>query len=356
MAADLTYHQSNFEFTGDNNMTFVRYVLILCCSTLMANGVVFADDYKASAEAEEIYQRAYSLYFRMNNTEENKKEAVVLYQQAAELGHRIAQWRLYVFYDEGVELEEDVKKATYWLIKSADQGYLFAQNYAGLNYALGLNGVDVDHEKARRYLIPAAEGGHPIALTAMAAYYMLGEGVEQNIDLAVKLKKLADAIYADTSAIYALHLKVDRYVVSNLFSEGLIERIMHQFACQNNIIAEAFMFRQVDQENRYLWLKVSAYSGSPIAIYQYNKILASDKESDLNEITLAYELLLFHREKLFVFFQENDAVDGETNADSFVSKISKDVGIRLSETEKNQQKYVLLMVEYLISNDQSIYV
>jgi TPR repeat protein len=61
-------------------------------------------------------------------TKIDKQKAFELYQNAANLGHDIAQNNLAIMYEEGDCITKDIDRAIYWYEKSAKQGNKGAQN------------------------------------------------------------------------------------------------------------------------------------------------------------------------------------------------------------------------------------
>jgi TPR repeat protein len=58
----------------------------------------------------------------------DKQKAAELYQKAANLGHKVAQYNLALMYKNGDGIEKDLDKAIYWYEQSSKQGFQKAQN------------------------------------------------------------------------------------------------------------------------------------------------------------------------------------------------------------------------------------
>ena len=83
-----------------------------------------------------------------NGVEQDNKQAIYWWTEAAKMGHAEAQLKLgwWLMYGKGV-VDVDQKQAVEWLVKSAEQGNPHAQFEAGLAYAKGA-GVTADPVQA----------------------------------------------------------------------------------------------------------------------------------------------------------------------------------------------------------------
>lgn len=96
----------------------------------------------------------------------------------------------------------DYQKAIIWLQKSAEQGYVNAQNELGYWFHMGY-GVAKDQKKAFSWYKKAAEQGYDIAQYNVGLCYEYGRGVQQSeSDAFLWYKKAAEKGYK--SALYAL--------------------------------------------------------------------------------------------------------------------------------------------------------
>ena len=101
--------------------------------------------------ADKLYKEAKALLDAKNYT-----EAVPKLQQAADKGHKKAQYRLGKCYKEGWGVEKDRKKATQYYALSARQGYAKAQYQLGKAYLKG-KGVPADEQQAKSWLTKAVK-------------------------------------------------------------------------------------------------------------------------------------------------------------------------------------------------------
>lgn len=87
-------------------------------------------------------------------------------------------------YIVGDEVKQDLKKAFYWLQKSAKAGESRSQNFIGSMYYSG-KGTKQDYQKALYWHKKAAEQGEANSMGQLGMMYMKGEGVKQNDKQAV---------------------------------------------------------------------------------------------------------------------------------------------------------------------------
>jgi TPR repeat protein len=92
-----------------------------------------------------------------------------LWRRAAEQGYAPAQSRLGDILDAAEEDEEAVA----WYRKAADQGYAAGEYGLGQMYAKG-EGVKKDHEQARIYIVRSAEQGYLFAAVLLMDSYRVG--------------------------------------------------------------------------------------------------------------------------------------------------------------------------------------
>lgn len=313
-------------------------VFLFCFASLIIGvGVVVGeDDYKTNPETEAIYQKAYELYFGANRTNESRKKAIPLYQEAAELGHRVAQWRLHRIYLSGDLISKDVDKAIKWLLRSADQGYLFAQSEMGLKFSLGAQGVEIDHERAQSYLLLAMNGGHPDALAAMSVYYLTGEGVEQDLILGNDLINKARNIFRTPFGLDRLHQELDSGAITNINVQTVPKELLRQLACSSNDWAQYFSYQQSTGQHKRDWLKVSASSGNPLAIYRYNEVLSKEDNVHVNELVSAYELMWRYRDRFVRFAIDFGGAHKNTTARKLISDTYHEISGKLSKNDREE--------------------
>ena len=117
--------------------------------------------------------------------EQDLKKAATWYRRAAESGNEYAQFKLGGFYHFGTGVERDYINAAKWYLKSAEQGYDLAQLKLGLMYEEG-EGVEKDPTEAAKWFRKAAEQGNPFGAGKLGLMYESGQGVKRSLEAAAK--------------------------------------------------------------------------------------------------------------------------------------------------------------------------
>lgn len=154
--------------------------------------------------AERLYREAVELDFKAEATEENKRRAVALYRQAAELGYAPAMFNLGVSCEEGDGVEADVAEANRWYILAAEAGHAAAMFNLGNNYRIG-RGLARNTARAFDLFRRAADAGNTDALINLGVAYERGEGTSPDPQHAVECYKRA-ALNGSSAAAYNLAL------------------------------------------------------------------------------------------------------------------------------------------------------
>ncbi|XP_023227736.1 death ligand signal enhancer-like isoform X2 [Centruroides sculpturatus] len=158
-----------------------------------------------------------------NGIKRDLEKAAHYYKLAASEGHGLALYNLGIYYLEGMGgLEKDENTAIELIEKAAEQNIVEAQVFLGIHYFqcnkrckafkyfekaaktstdgqyyLGLCfengwGTNIDNHQAAKLFSSAAASGHLEAIFSIASYYEKGlGGIEQDIDFAISLYKLA---------------------------------------------------------------------------------------------------------------------------------------------------------------------
>lgn len=117
-------------------------------------------------------------YHYQLGTEADYAQAAQAYLEAAELGHRQAQYRLGELLVSGKGLQHDPVAAHQWIRRAAKQGVLDAQATLGSMYEFGV-GVMADRTEAERwYLLAAKKGDVPAMVGLGRLYYLKSQGDE----------------------------------------------------------------------------------------------------------------------------------------------------------------------------------
>ena len=130
----------------------ILFLLVLCCTSSVFGGE-FEDTLKKAEQGDaDAQMRLAELYAEGKIVEQNFKKALYWIKVSAERGNPIAQFGLgNLYWDEEkgayVSLPQDFKKAFYWFEKSAKQGNIDAKKMMGIMLDVG-QGVTQDHEQA----------------------------------------------------------------------------------------------------------------------------------------------------------------------------------------------------------------
>lgn len=108
------------------------------------------------------------------------ERAVAYYTEAAEKGHKEAQYKLGYLFSEGDSVEQNYATAAHWFLKAAENNHADALYAVALMYRKGLY-FDRDPDKADVYCEKAAAAGSAQAKTVLAQYYLLGIRYEQDL-------------------------------------------------------------------------------------------------------------------------------------------------------------------------------
>lgn len=110
--------------------------------------------------------------------------------KSAEFGYVSAQYRIGFMHFYGNIFEQDYAKALVWYTKAAQNGNAIAQNAIGNMYFKGI-GVEHDSKEAYKWYIMAARQKYTPALNNLALYYENGGIVEKNPRTAIALYRLS---------------------------------------------------------------------------------------------------------------------------------------------------------------------
>lgn len=113
--------------------------------------------------------------------ENNFKEGISYYEQAAKLGDAEAQYNYAFALEAGGAEVKDVKLANEWFLKSAQQNYPEAELKLAYNYGTG-NGLPQDYKQAFYWTHRCAEQGDPECMYNIISCYQEGLGTQKNTD------------------------------------------------------------------------------------------------------------------------------------------------------------------------------
>ncbi|MBE7727870.1 MAG: SEL1-like repeat protein [Enterocloster citroniae] len=165
---------------------------------------ILADDIRGIRQSEsfhadwnEQYKKARNYLYGGADTEQDFKQAFILFKQEAESGNALAMYDLGRMCQDGLGRDADMEKAQEWYGKAltafqlavviADEKkrpYLWYR--IGKMYAVGL-GTEVDHRSAAEWLSRAVAADHMYAQYSLGGLYYRGQGVSQDYAEAFRL-------------------------------------------------------------------------------------------------------------------------------------------------------------------------
>lgn len=140
--------------------------------------------WKKSAESEfpPALHKVGVCYFKgVCGAEQDNKKAFKCFSKAAEDGVGDSMFNLAFFFQEGICVDVDLKKSLEWLEKAADAKQPIACYNLGMQYLMGVNGLDADEAKGTALLTAAAESGIPEAQFTLGCCYESGRGTEKDL-------------------------------------------------------------------------------------------------------------------------------------------------------------------------------
>ena len=148
-------------------------IVLLAAAQTMGQAREAADD----ETAEMLFRRGSDYYYGFV-VEKDINKALILWEDAANKGHAVAQYRLATLYDRGMEsLAPDPQKALQLYRSAARQGYVEAQLELAERYLAG-DVVEKDDAKAYQWCRKAAENGSAEAQCMLSDMYGNGLGVK----------------------------------------------------------------------------------------------------------------------------------------------------------------------------------
>ncbi|MBQ3366425.1 MAG: SEL1-like repeat protein [Acidaminococcaceae bacterium] len=156
-------------------------------------------------------------YYFGRGTQVNYKQAIKLFEIAADAGSDYALYSLGICYEygRGVEKNKDsLKKAFGYYKKAADNGDIVSQNKVGKMHLNG-EGIEKDLKEALSWYMKAAINGNADAQYSLGKMYANGDGVDRDLNKALDWylcaagKKHAGAQY-EVGEMYYYGLGVDK--------------------------------------------------------------------------------------------------------------------------------------------------
>lgn len=117
-------------------------------------------------------------------TDAEKKNDFSLVEIKAEAGDREAQYKLAQYYMEGYGVEKDMRKAMFWLDRSARNGFRSAQIALADLYFKGIVDNQPYYAHALKWYEKAANQGSAYAMAMTGKMYYKGIGTDRNYEIA----------------------------------------------------------------------------------------------------------------------------------------------------------------------------
>lgn len=208
----------------------------------------------AQPSASKLCQKGDDYFFGLNGVAKNPSTAVEYYREAAEKGYGKAQfqlgqcyligqgvdkvdslkafdwilksakqnfaegqYRIGLFYYEGIIVPSNKVEAVTWFLKAAEQGHDDAQNYLGICYLYGYGVTKKDVTEALKWFRKAAKKNNRFAQCNLGDYYY-GQGGEKNVDEALAWYRKS----ADNNYYYAQYKLGKDYYWNYNYNEAVI--------------------------------------------------------------------------------------------------------------------------------------
>ena len=208
-------------------------------------------------------------------------------QIAADAGYARGQYILGIFYQEGIGgTPADIEQALYWFHKAAKQNYPHAQCRLGILYSDADYGIEKDPETAVKWFQLAAAQNDIAARSRLADCLVNGEGIEKNIDEAVRiLRELAQASpeHPEGEAVSQFRLGAlltNKNFAGHNFQEGI--KWLRKSAEQDCIMAQSALGLQYynglgdivkqNWEEARQWFRKAADQGDHLAQFHLGEI------------------------------------------------------------------------------------
>lgn len=130
--------------------------------------------------------------FATSSGDNDYKESLKMYRQAAAAGSAKAQHQLGFMHEQGLGTPRNTTEAARWYILAAQQEYAPSQLAMARAYSIGA-GVAQDYKKARQWYVLAAKQSQQEAYLGLARIYGDGTGVQRDTQLAYALASLTAA-------------------------------------------------------------------------------------------------------------------------------------------------------------------
>jgi TPR repeat protein len=149
-------------------------IILSCACLLLSSLILWADSVQ---EAQELYWKGYDeVQEVVRNKSQDFGSAIKYLEEASELGSADAMQELMQVYDRLARInrgksntEPLLKKSSYWALRAAHAGNIYAQHSIAFKYLEG-EGVEQDYELAEFWYRKAAENGDDLAQDMIDTY------------------------------------------------------------------------------------------------------------------------------------------------------------------------------------------
>lgn len=160
-----------------------------------AEKIVSTGDAQAQADLAEVYM---FIGNSLDQADPDADYAIALEyaRKSAEQNNGDGLWALALAYEHGRGVEQDVDKAIECYRKGADLGHAPSQHSLACYYFRG-DVLEEDHEKAFALCMKSAEQGYGLAMRDVGRAYQFGNGVDDDMSLAIEWYEKALAVIND---------------------------------------------------------------------------------------------------------------------------------------------------------------
>lgn len=160
-----------------------------------AEKIVNTGDAQAQADLAEVYM---FIGNSLDQADPDADYAIALEyaRKSAEQNNGDGLWALALAYEHGRGVEQDVDKAIECYRKGADLGHAPSQHSLACYYFRG-DVLEEDHEKAFALCMKSAEQGYGLAMRDVGRAYQFGNGVDDDMSLAIEWYEKALAVIND---------------------------------------------------------------------------------------------------------------------------------------------------------------
>jgi TPR repeat protein len=197
-------------------LTITVSVMLFAQVNLTGSEQKLVDDMKVranSGEAASQYQLG-KMYYEGKDVPQNLKEAVRMFQLAADKGYPEALVAMGKCYMNGEGVPQDSKQAMKYFNQAALKESPAAEYQIGVMHYAG-EGVPVNYEEGAKWFIKAADGGLVEAQENLGFCYYEGSGVKMNVSESYFWLKLASVrCTPDKTAEYTKAMEIKRAELS----------------------------------------------------------------------------------------------------------------------------------------------